>query len=182
MALLSFFIALAIILTRLLRVPIPILGDFLNFGCFPIVLSGLMMGPAAGGIVGGVSDVMGYPIGPRAPYFPHFTLTAILSGVLPALIFNALGYSRDRLPSWWMLSVIIFAGQFLSNVLLVPIFLNMLLGFPLWLWIPKRFLSEMFHSVIYAQAALSIMRMSPGEITGSCGLPPVSSARPSRKS
>lgn len=146
---------------RILRVPIPIIGDFLNFGGFPIVLSGLIMGPVAGGIVGGVSDVVGYPLAPRAPYFPHFTLTAILAGVIPALIFNALGFTTDKLPSRWALSGIIFAGQFVSNVLLVPIFLNLLLGFPLWLWIPKRFISEIFHSIIYAQVALSIIRTFP---------------------
>ncbi|MFH0802580.1 MAG: folate family ECF transporter S component [bacterium] len=155
---LSFFIALSIVFTRIIRVPIPVVGDFLNFGGFPIVLSGLIMGPLAGGIVGGVSDVVGYPLAPKALYFPHFTLTAILAGVIPALIFNALGYTVNKLPSRWVLFAIIFAGLFVSNVLLAPIFLNLLLGFPLWLWIPKRFLSEIFHSIIYANIALSIIR------------------------
>ncbi len=89
--LMALFAALSIIATRFLSLMIP-LGGFptlsIGFGGIPIMLSGMLFGPLAGGIVGGISDLLGFLINDRGGvYHPGFTLNSILTGVIPGLLF-----------------------------------------------------------------------------------------------
>lgn len=83
-------IALSVVLTRFLNMPIQIAGiqgARLNLGFIPIILAGMLLGPLYGGIVGSVADILGYLINPMgAVFFPGFTLTSATVGVLPILI------------------------------------------------------------------------------------------------
>lgn len=54
----------------------------IRFASLPIAISGAFMGPVVGGIVGGLADVLGYIVKPTGPFFPGFTLTTILTGVI----------------------------------------------------------------------------------------------------
>ncbi|MFP4017550.1 MAG: folate family ECF transporter S component, partial [Halanaerobiales bacterium] len=89
MVYLSFLIALSIILTRVFSLRIAIggvEGIRIGFGALPIILASVLFGPLAGGIVGAVSDVLGFFINPMGAYMPHFTLTAFLTGFIPGFI------------------------------------------------------------------------------------------------
>ena len=64
---LAIFVALAVIFTRILSFRFTIggiEGIRIGLGALPIILSGLIFGPLAGGIVGALSDVLGYFINP----------------------------------------------------------------------------------------------------------------------
>lgn len=84
------FIALSIILTRVFTVPIQIAGVQalrMNLGFIPIILAGMLLGPKYGGAVGAIADVLGYLLNPGVgTYFPGFTLTSAMVGVLPTLL------------------------------------------------------------------------------------------------
>lgn len=56
-------------------------------GCFTR-LAGVLFGPLYGGIVSGLSDILGYLIKPEGAYIPWLTLTAIGGGVLAALLWK----------------------------------------------------------------------------------------------
>jgi riboflavin transporter len=87
----SLLTALAIVLTRFVSIIIP-LGGYpslsIDLGSVPIILSGIFLGPIFGGIVGFSSDIIGFFINGRGGVFHFgFTLNAILSGVIPGLVF-----------------------------------------------------------------------------------------------
>ncbi len=50
------------------------------------VLSGIFFGPVAGGIVGVLSDILGFLIAPQGPYMPLITLSSALMGVISGLV------------------------------------------------------------------------------------------------
>lgn len=79
----------SLVLTRFLSFYIPFMGVQsmrVGFGDVPIILAGLLLGPAAGGLTGLVADLVGATLFPSGPFFPGFTFTAFLVGFLPAWI------------------------------------------------------------------------------------------------
>lgn len=88
---LAMLVALSIVLTRYASFRFfigPVEGIRIGFGSLPIMLSGFIFGPFAGGMVGGVADVLGYIMDPMKSgvYMPQFTLISILHGILPYFI------------------------------------------------------------------------------------------------
>lgn len=85
----SFLTALSIVFTRFFYVMIP-LGNVqairLSFGEAPIMLSGLLFGPLLGGLTGLAADVLGVIINSQGAFFPGFTLSSILWGVIPGIL------------------------------------------------------------------------------------------------
>jgi ECF transporter S component (folate family) len=87
----ALLVSISIVLTRFLGVVIP-LGGYpslsLDLGSVPILLSGIVLGPIFGGIVGLSSDALGFFINSRGGVFHFgFMLNSILTGVIPGLIF-----------------------------------------------------------------------------------------------
>ncbi len=80
------FIAMNIVLSRLVSIPIgPTLR--ISIGSVPIILSGLFLGPFLGGASGAAGDLLGCAISGYAPN-PLLTLSAVLMGILPSLFRN----------------------------------------------------------------------------------------------
>lgn len=52
----------------------------------PVAVEGMLFGPLYGGILGGLSDILCYIVRPTGAFFPGFTLSAILQGVIYGLI------------------------------------------------------------------------------------------------
>lgn len=77
---LSFLIALQVLLTRFLGIETPVIR--ISFGFIPLALSGALFGPMAGGIVGALADIIGMMVFPKGAYFPGFTLSTALSGMI----------------------------------------------------------------------------------------------------
>ena len=76
----ALLIALDVILTRFLSIQTQFLR--IGFGFLPIAIAGMAFGPVWGGICGGVGDILGMIIYPSGAYFPGFTLTACLTGII----------------------------------------------------------------------------------------------------
>jgi ECF transporter S component (folate family) len=94
------FIALSIALTRAMSFYVTIggvQGIRIGFGNIPIILSGVVLGPGLGAVVGAASDLIGSLIMPSGPYFPGFTISAALSGALPVIFFKLLSGNKSHL-------------------------------------------------------------------------------------
>lgn len=76
----AFFIALEVILTRFCSINTDILR--IGFGFLPVAMLGALYGPLWAGCAYAVGDLLGMLIFPSGPYFPGFTLTAFLVGVV----------------------------------------------------------------------------------------------------
>lgn len=79
----SLLVALTVVLARFVSFKSDILRISLEF--FPIAIAAIMFGPLAGGVTAAVADVVGGLLFPHGPFFPGFTLSAFISGVIYGL-------------------------------------------------------------------------------------------------
>ena len=82
-AVLSMLVALQVVFGKITQ--IPLLEKEYNLGFIPIALAGWMMGIGAGAIVAVLGDILGALIFPTGAYFPGFTVTACIVGILYGL-------------------------------------------------------------------------------------------------
>ncbi len=71
---------------------LPVMGvgasSALSFNYIVCAFAGIFLGPVAGGIVGGVGDVVGWFIQPAGPFNIFITLGSVMLGVIPGLVFK----------------------------------------------------------------------------------------------
>jgi ECF transporter S component (folate family) len=108
--------SVSIVLTRFFGIVIP-LGGFpslsLDLGSVPILLSGIVLGPIFGGIVGLTSDLVGFAINPRGGIFHFgFTINSILTGVIPGLIFVFLKNINLKFTKIAIISILYMLGTY----------------------------------------------------------------------
>jgi len=155
---LGIFTALSIILTRLASIRIPIGGVEairIGFGQLPVIMAGIYLGAGAGALVGGLADVLGFFLNPMGPYLPHFTLTAILHGLLPGLIFHYNSRSlRKRI--FWSITI----PQVTIGVFLTSYFLHSIFGIPWNILLLPRLISAPIQISIYFYLLLVLSQSS----------------------
>lgn len=76
----AFMVALEIVLSKLVSVNISFLR--IGFGFLPIAILAILYGPIWAGIGYAVGDVIGGFLFPTGAFFPGFTVTAVLTGVI----------------------------------------------------------------------------------------------------
>lgn len=122
-----------------------------SFGGFPIIYSGLVLGPVNGLIVGAVSDVIGFIIRPSSGgYNVVFTLTSALTGLIPIMIVNLF---KVKYPNFKFYQVLlgIFVGQMLTSVIMAPYFQALLFGKnTFYYYATKAFIKQAVSIPLYA--------------------------------
>ena len=108
----------------------------IGFSGIPNQVVAYLFGPAVGGIFGAALDVIKYLIKPDGAFFPGFTVSAALGGI----IYGAFLYKKKvTLPR-------VFASQLLVkivvNILLNTLWLNMLYGKAFLAILPGRVISN----------------------------------------
>ena len=76
----AMLIAFDVIFTRLLAVNV--LWAKLGFGFTAVALSAMLWGPAWAGMTAAIADIIGSLLFPTGAYFPGFTATAAITGVI----------------------------------------------------------------------------------------------------
>jgi len=104
-------VSMEIMLTRFFAIQTPIVR--IGFGFIPIAVSAMLFGPVIGGITAMIADIAGMMIFPKGVYFPGFTFSALLTGV----IFGLFLYRREK-------TIIRIAAAVLIITLAVDIVLN----------------------------------------------------------
>jgi ECF transporter S component (folate family) len=116
----SMLVAIGVVLSFVKIVLSPVLE--ISFSFLPLAAGGLLYGPVVGGIMGILTDVLGYFIRPNGPFFPGFTLNALISGILYGLFL----YKKPvTLKKVIIVSVLI---TILINLLLNSLWLSMMYG------------------------------------------------------
>ncbi len=112
----------------------------IRFSTLPIAVAGAFFGPGVAAIVGAVSDIGGFLIRPTGPYFPGFTLSGALTGV----IFGLCLHKKDgSSPGLFRVVVGVLINTVLVNMLLNSLWLSMLYGKGgVWAVLSVRFLKE----------------------------------------
>ncbi len=120
LVIMAFLIALEVILTRFCSINTPILR--IGFGFLPVAMMGIMFGPVWAAAGYAIGDLLGMLIFPTGAYFPGFTLTAFLTGLVFGIFLHNKEITWKRvLPA----SLIIILG---CNLILDTIWLSILMG------------------------------------------------------
>lgn len=82
----------------------------------------ILFGPVVAGLQGALSDVLGFLLRPSGPYFPGFTLSAALLGVIYGLLLY-----KTRQTVWQIVAARVIVCLFI-NIGLNTLFLTMLYG------------------------------------------------------
>ena len=60
----------------------------IRFGSLPISMAGMLFGPGVAGVVGALVDIGGYLVKPTGPFFPGFTVSGIVGGIIFGLMLH----------------------------------------------------------------------------------------------
>lgn len=140
LALAGILIAIGVVLT-FLRVFIT-QSLAISFAFLPLATGSMLFGPLMGGAIGMLTDLVGYAVRPAGPFFPGFTLSACLTGIIygimlyrkplhPVRVFLA-GVLNTLvvnllLNSLWLsilygnAFIVLLSGRLLKNLLLLPV-------------------------------------------------------------
>lgn len=104
----------------------------LSFGFIAIGLIGLWYGPIPAALCSGISDLIGFMIFPSGMFFPGFTLSAIVGGLLYGLVLyrRPIKFLRTLL-AFFLVGIIV-------NVILNTIWVAILYGYGIWALLPAR--------------------------------------------
>lgn len=80
----ALLLALATIL-GFFKIPITQLIE-IRFSSLPIAFGGAMFGPGIGALIGALSDILQYLVKPTGPYFPGFTISSLVGGIIFGLV------------------------------------------------------------------------------------------------
>lgn len=90
----------------------------IGFSFVAVALAAYWYGPVGGGIVHGLADALGAILFPIGAYFPGYTLSAALIGVLYGIFF----YHRT---AWWRIALGVVSSQAVCSVLLNSLWITL---------------------------------------------------------
>jgi ECF transporter S component (folate family) len=122
LATLSLFIALEAVIARFGTIR-PSESLKLSMDFIPIAAAAMLFGPGPAVIVSVLADVLGAFLFPVGPYFPGFTVTAALTGLLYGLLL-------DRTPAMPRVVLAVALKQGILSLVLNTFWLHILYGMP----------------------------------------------------
>lgn len=151
--------AISIVLTRFFAVMVPIAGVLairLSFGEIPLILTGLLHGPWAGAVAGVMADLLGYSLfSAGGPFFPGFTLSAALTGLLPGVLLNP----RQRRPlTLRSLALAIIVTDVIVSLGLNTLWLSLMYRKAIAVLLPARLLARAILVPIYIGIIYTLLR------------------------
>ena len=171
-------IAASVVLTRFAGVMIPLAGVLalrLSFGDVPIIFASLFLGPAWGAIVGIAADLVGSMLNPMGgPFFPGFTLTSALVGVLPWLFLRLFSMGRSDKPGFWRYLAALACSDLITSVILNTYWLHIMYGKAIMAILPPRIIAR----AVLVPAFAGLVTL----VTNAMPLPIASLVRADRKS
>lgn len=54
----------------------------IRFGSLPVAMAGMLLGPIPAAVVGALVDIGGFIVKPTGPFFPGFTISGIVTGLI----------------------------------------------------------------------------------------------------
>ena len=133
---LALLVALEVVLSRFLSISTPY--NKISFAFVPLALAGSLYGPWAGLAVGGVSDLLGATLFPSGPFFPGFTLTTALKGLVFGLCLR-----NGRSGSWKAITLAVCLNAVVLSLCLNTLWIHLLYGAPVSQLLLSRMVQEM---------------------------------------
>ena len=135
------------------KIPITNLIE-IRFQSIPVALSGMLLGPYVGGVVGILTDVLSYLVKPTGAFFPGFTISSMATGVIFGLFLYRRPFSIRRVA---LAEVVVTAAV---NILLNSLWLAILYHTPylvsLTTRLPKELIMLPINVVLIAAVAKGV--------------------------
>ncbi len=139
LVIMAMLIALQVILSRFLSINLWNLK--IGFGFVPIVICAIMLGPLCTCLTATVSDVIGAILFPSGTFFPGFTFTAALTG----LIFGHCLYKKQDMKNI-LFSVLLY--EIVCSLLLNTYWISLMYGTPFAALLPPRIIQSIGMGVV----------------------------------
>ena len=152
-AMMSLLIAMQVIFTRFLS--INQWNMRIGFGFIPLVIAAVILGPIRVAIVAGIADCIGAILFPSGPFFPGFTLTAVLMG----LVFGLFLYKKQTIVR---VVLAVAVNQLILSLLLNTMWISILYGTAFYKLVPTR--------LIQCAVIIPVQIIVSGLITKSTGV------------
>jgi ECF transporter S component (folate family) len=146
-AAIGLLIAMEIVLSRFLSISTPIVK--IGFSFLPTALAAIMFGPVCGGVVAGISDIIGATLFPIGAYFPGFTVSAAITGAVFGL------FLHKRKGSWAQLACAVTVNCLGVSLLLSTFWLTVITGSPFLALLPPR----VIQNLAMAPIQFAVLRM-----------------------
>lgn len=119
-------------------------GNVLKIGFSSLAneTASLFFGPVVGGIFGGAMDIVKYLMKPTGGYFPGFTFSAMLAGVINGMMFYRRPISLKRI------IIAKFLVAVICNILLNTLWVSIITGTSFFVYLPVRVMTNMIMWVI----------------------------------
>jgi len=121
----------------------------IGFNFVPIVAAAIICGPVFAGTVAALGDFLGALLFPIGAYFPGFTLTAFLTGVI-----FGIGLRKESSAFQTISAVLI--NQFLLSLFLNTFWISVLYGSPYW----PLFITRIFQSVVLSVVQIVFIQVT----------------------
>lgn len=131
------------------------IGDFLKIGFSSVSNEFVyyLFGPVVGGCFGGVLDIIKYLVNPTGPYFPGFTLNAILAGVFYGIML----YRKPLKPGRILLAKLVVIV--ICNILINTWCLYLLYGDGILINVPLRVIKNLIQWPIDSMIFYSVAKV-----------------------
>ena len=141
------------------------IGSYIRIGLsgVPERMVNYLFGPVTGCVFGAMLDILEYLVSPTGAFFPGFTLSAALTG----MIYGAFLYRR-RLTVWSVLIPEILVRVFV-NLFLNTLWLTILYGEGFFVLLPSRVLSNVIQ-IPFETALIYVVLQAVSRIAGKMGL------------
>lgn len=146
LTILGLLVAVEIVLSRFLS--ISAWNIKIGFSFVPIALAAILYGPLAGGLVAAVGDFLGAVLFPIGPYFPGFTFTAFLTG----MVFGLFLHKKQNLRN---IAGAVLVNQLIMSLLLNTLWISILYGSPFLPLLETR----VFQAVLLGVVQFVVIRM-----------------------
>lgn len=143
---LGVLIAIEVVLSRFLS--INAWNIKIGFNFVPIAVAAILYGPIAAAAVAGLGDFIGAILFPIGPYFPAFTLTAVLTGVV-------LGVFLHKQQKAWNILGAVAINQFVLGLLLTTLWISVLYDSPYW----PLFATRIIQALVLTPVQFVVIRM-----------------------
>ena len=139
LVILGVLVAMEIILSRFLS--INTWNTKSGFGFIPVAAAAILLGPVEAAVCGGLADFLGATLFPIGAYFPGFTATAALIGLVFGLFFH-----KEQTPLRVVPAVLI--NQFVLGLLVNSYWISVLYGSPYKALLATRVVQSVILSVV----------------------------------
>ncbi|MBQ3485471.1 MAG: folate family ECF transporter S component [Clostridia bacterium] len=145
--------ALQIVLGNLLQ--IPLLGKQYSLWLLPIAAAGALLGPIPAAIVGCLGDLIGAHLFPAGVYFPGFTLTNTLVGLVCGIVLHRKWSSILRILLAVALSLLL---AWLLNSYWLSL-LGYVEGRSFWMWVSIRSVNYPIELAVNGALMIVVMKL-----------------------